>query len=190
MASKTVDLDQVEAGLRRTWQQVRELTDNLRTEQLGCSPEPRRWSLAQCLEHLVTTDGLYLDKVEAVLAKAPAKAAGHGARGHLRLWERLFVGSLEPPPKMRFPAPKIFLPADAETVPSGDSPERFSEHQERLLACLERARTVDLDRTIVVSPVSRLIRLRLGAAFALVEVHQRRHLEQMRRVAEHPDFPG
>lgn len=192
LAPKVVDLDPVEAGLQSIWQQVQELTHGLDDDQLAWSSEPRRWSLAQCLEHLVITDGLYMDKVEAVLDQAPARTAKEGApaRGHLRFLERLIVGSLGPSPKIRLPAPKSFLPPAPGTLSSGDSPERFDRHQERLLACLERARTVDLDRTIVTSPESALIRLRLGSAFALVEAHQRRHLEQMRRVVQHPDFPA
>jgi hypothetical protein len=57
----------------------------------------------------------------------------------------------------------------------------------------DRVRTadgLDLKRQRVISPVSRLLRLPLGAYFAFVIAHDRRHLWQARNVRAAPEFPG
>ena len=61
--------------------------------------------------------------------------------------------------------------------------------QQQIARRLEDAHGLDLRRARVVSPITRLLRLNLGAAFALIASHNRRHLWQARQVREHPSFP-
>jgi hypothetical protein len=39
------------------------------------------------------------------------------------------------------------------------------------------------------SPVAKLIRLNLGDAINILVVHTQRHLQQMARIRNHPEFP-
>ena len=61
-------------------------------------------------------------------------------------------------------------------------------HQRSILPTW-RSRVDDLSKARVQSPASRWIRLDLGAGFALMAAHERRHLWQARRLTERPDFP-
>jgi hypothetical protein len=54
---------------------------------------------------------------------------------------------------------------------------------------LRRANGLDLVRARVTSPVLRWRRFSLGAAFAMLAAHERRHLCQARRVAALTEFP-
>jgi hypothetical protein len=49
---------------------------------------------------------------------------------------------------------------------------------------LERADGLDLRRVKVATPISRFLKMSLGAMFAQIAAHERRHLEQARRVRE------
>lgn len=185
LAPRAITADQLEHQLRANLGDAERLVAGLAAEQLTWRPGPERWSIADCLEHLATTDRLYLERMRAAIeAAAPRGDAGEKVK--LGLFERWFIGSLEPPSRLRVRAPKLFQPENGDR----ESPRRFAEHQREVLAALAAARAVDLETTTLVSPASRWVRLRLGSAFALLAAHQRRHLLQARRVAEHPELPG
>src|SRR5215216_279229 len=90
-------LAQVEA-LR---QDARELTQGLSPAQLIWKPEPSRWSILQCLEHLTRTVHLYPERVQAMLAEAQQRAARREKPYRESRLMNLFVRGMEPPPKMR-----------------------------------------------------------------------------------------
>ena len=76
----------------------------------------------------------------------------------------------------------------------GESPlPAFLELRGRLRERLEAADGLDLGRVRVRSPFIPLLSVDLGSAFALVAVHERRHLWQARQVLERflhrPDPP-
>ena len=49
-------------------------TRNLWRAQLQFKPAPDRWSLAECLEHIVAVEGLILSNIEKTLQQAPASS--------------------------------------------------------------------------------------------------------------------
>ena len=54
---------------------------------------------------------------------------------------------------------------------------------------LRQANGVDLAKARVQSPANRWVRLDLGAGFALMVAHERRHLWQAQQMTVRPDFP-
>jgi hypothetical protein len=86
----------------------------------------------------------------------------------------------------KLPAPKIFRP------PPQARPAVLTEFVNRerdLLRRIEAARRIDLRRTKIPSPVTRLVRINLGDAFGVLVHHARRHLGQMERVRALVGFP-
>ena len=68
--------------------------------------------------------------------------------------------------------------------------EQFIEHQTEFTQIIRRADGTDLNVTKISSPASRFIRLTVGEALTMLATHQQRHIQQARRLTEHPDFPG
>jgi hypothetical protein len=62
--------------------------------------------------------------------------------------------------------------------------------QREFIRLAELAKGLDLVRVKVRSPISRFIRFSLGITLAQQAAHERRHLEQARRVRENPAFPA
>src|SRR6266567_2907521 len=82
------------------------LTAGISDRQFNWQPEPGRWSIAQCLVHLNLAGAIQLPRVEAGIRGA--RARGLVGKGPYR---RGTIGSLvvrltEPPPKIKFKAPK------------------------------------------------------------------------------------
>ena len=162
------------------------LAGGLTAEQLNWKSAPDRWSVAQCLDHLLETNGKYLVRIREACATArsadPARPFRPGAIG------RRFAQSLSPEARRKLPAPGAFLP-DESALPTSVLDDFLAAQVEFREMC-ERARTVDLTHTRIATPVSRWIRFRLGDVLMLLANHQERHLGQAERVVAHEEFPG
>jgi hypothetical protein len=177
--------------LRRQFEEILQQTDELirglGEEQFNWRPEPGRWSIAECFDHLNVTAGLYLPLIEAAIERA--KAAGLYGRGPFRrtLFGRLFLRATEPPPKVKLKSPKGFRPSPDKRT--SDVVPAFAAAQRRYLQSVSAASGLHLSKIKVKSPASPLIKLTLEEAIALMAAHERRHLWQARQVRNHPDFP-
>ena len=166
------------------------MTEGLSNAQLNWSPAPGRWSIAQCLVHLTAVGRPYAQALAEGIATA--REQGRTVSGPVRygFLERWAIRSMEPPPRRRMPAPKMFRPAEKAETYAGA--EVIAEHlalKDRYVSLLSSADGLDVGRVKITSPVSRLIRFRIGAAFAFVASHERRHLWQAWQVREDPGFP-
>ena len=165
------------------------LSEGLDPDHIAWRPAPDRWSIGECLEHLNVMAELYLAAIDPAIARG--RANGMTGRGPFRrgwLVNRFFIRALEPPARIRLKAPAKFRPPDS-LDPSG-AHERFLALQGDLIERTHQANGLHLSRIKVASPVTRLLRMSLGQAFAVVAVHQRRHLLQATNVREEKAFPG
>jgi hypothetical protein len=165
-----------EAELESLIPRARALTAGLSPEQWTARPAPDAWSIAECLEHLNTTNRLYLPAITGKIEEGRVRGwTGDGPfrTGFLEGW---FVRALEPPPRMRTKAPKAFLPARIGE-PEAILAEWERQHR-RLVELAQAASGLHLTRLRVTSPVSRFMKVSLLAAFHLIAAHDRRHLWQ------------
>lgn len=164
---------------------LRALVGPLSAAQRLWRPAPDRWGVADCCEHLLTVNALYLPRLGAALDAAPPPDPALDAAPWRPTWfGRWFVGAAgEGGRPIR--AFAVFRPPP----PAPDAPERLLAQQDALRALLDRAAGRDLRAPRVASPLSRLIVLRAGEALEMLVAHQERHLAQARRVAAAPDFP-
>jgi len=95
-----------------------------------------RWSAAECLRHLNITADSYFTIWERALGRA--REEGRSGEGPFRLdfCGRLMTWMMEPPPKLRLPAPSNFQPVEM-SAPERIVPE-FMEQQRRIGARYRR----------------------------------------------------
>lgn len=183
--------------LRAAGEEAEELVAGLTPDQLRWRPEPDRWSVAECLEHLVLTGEVYLEALDPVIEEA--RERGRVARGDYRptLVGRWLTRLLEPPPGLPVPSPPVVVPGGAaQPTPEGDVSGEgepladFLALRGRLAERLAAADGLDLRRVRMSSPFFSLIRFDLGSAFRVIAAHERRHLWQARRVTGAEGFPA
>lgn len=155
--------------------------------QLVWRPSPKRWSVAECLNHLNVTVTKYLPRIEAMIAEG--RAGGRTGRGPFRhpfvgTW---FIRMLEPPPRRRLRVPGVFAPLPGVPVAS-----LLPEYERLRGVLLERIREsdgLDLAALQTASPAARYFTLTLGQCFGALAAHDRRHLWQARAASEEAGFP-
>jgi hypothetical protein len=161
---------------------------DLTPPQLDWRPAPGVWSIGQVVEHLVTTNALYASKMEEAIREARARGRLGQEPYRPSLVGGWLVRTMTSP--RRYPAPGVFRPSSGSGRDWKAEIERYRGLLDQLGRLLQETRGVSLNRAKVVSPVTRLMRMNLGDAFSLWLAHDRRHLGQMQRVREHPDFPN
>ncbi|GLC24752.1 DinB family protein [Roseisolibacter agri] len=148
-------------------------------------PSPERWSVADCLEHLIATGVVYHPRIRAVLATATRDAALDDARWAPTWFGRLFVRAAGPHGRaVRARGPFVPPPGRLDACP------RLLAQQRELRALIEDAHGTDLRALRIESPLSRVLTLRLGEAFEMLLAHQQRHLAQAWRVRQSVGFPA
>jgi hypothetical protein len=183
--------DQVSALRRDAERLAAELTE----AQWDWSPAPKRWSLAQILDHLNRTaaspgiGAALLPRIQAALEELRAKNLRSEGPFRYSLRERLFIRILSPDPPFKVPVPPQFVPAPAPDARSVVVPE-FLKLQDGLLRCLEAANGLDLKRAQVDSPVNSAVRMSVGGYLEATVAHERYHWTQAQALLADPRFPA
>lgn len=182
------DLSLLEAQLDAIRREADALTAGLTDEQFNWQPDPTRWSIAHCLQHLViSADGL-LETQEAAIDRARRRGRlSDGPYRHGRIGS-MITASIEPPVKRRFKSARPLVPTGRYSVDS--LVPAFQRRQDSLRQLIARARGIDLGKTRVPLPGLPILRLSLGQSFAFTLGHERRHLWQARAVRNDPQFPA
>jgi hypothetical protein len=183
------DLARCQGQLDANRSAARELAARHDDRQLFWRPGPRSWSIAECFLHMEVAARRYLVAIDLGIERARARSLTGRAPFRHPWVSRWFVRSFEPPPRVRFPAPKQFLPP-APSPPFGPILEAFVLLGGDISRRIDAAGGLDLGRARVVSPVTPVLRLSLGMAFALLAVHERRHLYQATDVTRMAGFPA
>lgn len=159
---------------------------SLTEEQLSWSPAPGSWNILECLDHLITTDELYLPRIrKAIDAASPGDKE---APYRPSFFGKKFIEFISPDPKRKA---KTFAVFEPQSGPNDVTLlERFLEHQEAVQALLRQADEVNLNRSKLASPVTRLMRFTVGEALTMLIRHQERHLQQAENLTRHPGFPA
>ncbi len=159
----------------------------LTPSQLNWKPSAERWSVAQCFEHLMTTNKGYLPEIERVLA-------GHKTT----LWQRmplvpgmfgkLLIKSLDPASTRKLKAPKNFQPAQSNI--SASIIDDFVAQQSQVVEKIKATEDLDLEKIVITSPVAAVVTYSLMDAYRIIVVHEERHFQQAERVMAESAFPA
>ncbi|MEM7168160.1 MAG: DinB family protein [Planctomycetota bacterium] len=179
------ELDALATAFAEMAQWAPEVVAGLSEEQLQWRPQPKRWSMAECIDHLNKTADIYtpalqrgIEMGQQTRGDAPIR---HGILG------KLFLQAVSPETKWRVATLKQFRPP--EKPPMGAVMTRFLAAQEDFIDCVQRADGLDLTKIKVRSPALKFLRLPLGTWLCVMRDHQLRHLNQAAQLRKRVDFP-
>jgi hypothetical protein len=166
---------------------VRASFGKMSAEQLNWKPSAGRWSVAQCLDHLLTSNQGYLPIIERVrsgqrktrfLERLPVLPGLAG---------KLLIKSLDPASTRKLKAPKKFEPAQSNISPGVI--DDFVAQQGKVIEGMKSTSHLDPEKIVITSPALSFVAYSLMDAYRVIVVHEQRHLQQAKRVVAEPGFP-
>lgn len=157
------------------------LADALPEERWSARPDPRRWSVAECVAHLNLTSRAYLPLLRDAIERARALGVPAPRRYRRDLAGWVLAYAAGPLPRIagrrigRVKTAAAFVPsaaADRETLI-----DEFDALQEEQAALARTADGLPIDRVRIVSPFGPL-RYDAFSALVVLPRHQVRHVEQ------------
>ena len=157
-------------------------------DQFNWKPAPHRWSMGDCFQHLnITAATLFVPGIDAAIRFGrSAGLTGAGPFVYPAL-QRMFLRISEPPPNVKFRAPRAVHPAQPKPV--ADVKHEFLQWQDRIGERIRDADGLDLRRARARSPLP-LWQWSLGTYIAVTLAHERRHVWQARQLRNDAGFPG
>ena len=182
-----LSLSEITGGLEAVAQEAQATFGGFDAGQLNWRPDPARWSVAQCFDHLLTANRLMFQAAEHALKESAPRTVWQRLPVLPGVMGRFMVRSLAPGAGRKLTAPSSARPAASDIA--ADVIQRFvAQHRDAVL------RTGTLDepraaRTIMTSPFIRVVTYSVLDGWRLVLAHDRRHFEQARAVMRLPQFP-
>ena len=167
--------------------QVESEFKHLNEAQLNWKPNPKSWSVAENLSHIMTTNRQY-DKIFSAAMNGNAAS---------NIWQKIpglpgFFGNMlkkgvhpDTPRKLKTAA--AFEPTSSDLC--ANIVKEFLKHQKSLSATLEKLDAADHTK-IISSPIANMIVYSLQDAITVIVTHEQRHVNQARQVMEMAEFPG
>ncbi len=144
-------------------------------------PRDDRWSVVECLDHL-NAGWTALPKLDRRIAEARADGILETGPFRSTWFGSWYVRAVEPPVRIRVPAPRRFRPRTAP--PSVEVVPRLLQLQDELVLRVRASDGLDAGAIRLSSPISRRLKMTLAEWFLFIAGHERRHLWQARRVRD------
>ena len=183
----TLSLAEVRAGLENLAQETQASFGGFDARQLNWRPDASHWSVAQCLDHLLTANRLMFQAAEAVLNNSRPRTFWQRLPVLPGVLGRMLIRSQTPGSGRKFTAPAIAQPAMSHIA--GDIIQRFLEQHHEAVNRVQALNERDAERAIMTSPFIRVVTYSVLDGWRLILAHDRRHFEQARRVTLTAGFP-
>ena len=163
------------------------LFGRLNSQQLNWKPSADSWSVAQCLDHLITINREYYPIFDRIVSGEHRKAFLSRLPFLPAVFGRMMVKVLSPNSHQKLKAPRAAQPSSSSIDPQ--IVERFVAQQSETLAKMRSLENRDPAKTIITSPFASVVVYSLLDTFRLMVAHERRHFAQAQRVMETDGFP-
>ncbi len=176
------ELDGFIENAKKIKDEVWETFGKLSGEQLNMKPSSVEWSMAQCFEHLNTTNKLYILHIEKVangkhvnnwFSKIPFISTKIGD---------LLKKAVSPDSVKKQKAPGIFAPSNSDITESIISV--YCSNQEKFISFMDSVKDLDTSKIKIPSPISSAVNLWFNDVCEIIILHDQRHFNQAKRVLE------
>ena len=187
MDAQRAELADLIAAANNVASKAKSVFGNLSVTQLNWKPSSDRWSVAQCFDHLISSNRGYFPVIENVLA-GKKRTIWERVPVLPKLAGRMLIKSLDPASTRKIKAPKKFQPSQSNI--SGSVIDDFVAQQAQVVEKMRGSEHLDLERIVITSPVAAVVTYSLMDAYRIIVIHERRHFQQARRVMEESAFPN
>ena len=183
----TLSLADVTAALDELARETEASFGGLSERELNWRPTATQWSVAQCFDHLLTANRLMFQAAEEALNDARPRTLWQRLPVLPGVLGRMLIRSQAPDNVRKYTASSKAQPAARDIA--ADIIPRFVEQHRDAVAWVRALDERAAGRTIMTSPFIKVITYSVLDGWRLVVAHDRRHVEQARRVTLWPEFP-
>jgi uncharacterized damage-inducible protein DinB len=168
--------------------EVKVLFGNLSFEQLNWKPAPEKWSIAQCLDHLIVSNQTYYPQLKEVISGNHRNSPYQSMKFVSRFFGSYLIKETGQVVSKPMKHPGAFTPSQSELTCSIVSD--FAKHQHEFTSYVMQLEKADLENTVISSPALKIITYNLKDLLTILVGHEQRHLIQAKKVLNHPKFPN
>ncbi len=165
-----------------------QLFGGLDSLQLNWKANPEKWSIGQCIDHLIVINSLYFPVFEKLAAGEYQPTGWQKWSPFSGMLGRMLHNSVKPESKRANKTMPVFEPSQSN-IP-GDILQSFSKMQAELKNHLLKMQNLDFQKTIISSPANQYITYSLHDAVNMLVDHEERHLLQAAGVLEQMNKNG
>lgn len=166
---------------------ARKLFGKLTAHQLNWKPAPEKWSIAQCLDHLIVSNNTYYPQFNAVITRKYRNSIYQNIGFISRYFGNYLINETGPVVGKPMKNPPAFAPSQSNLPATIVSD--FEKHQLSFSAVIAKLDDADLNKTILSSPALGIITYSLHDLLIVLAGHEQRHLNQAKNVLQHAKFP-
>ena len=163
----------------------------LSEEQLTWKNASKDWNIKEVLAHLNEYAKHYHSKFEKKIDttrfRDPKEFYTSSPLGK-STWNTVKLGKSNNI-KRKLKSQKYFNPLIVPSIVTDSIVEEFKISQNDLLRIIERAKEINIRKAKISIPLNQAIRFRFGDALLFVVYHNQRHLQQIKNIQSHSNFP-
>lgn len=163
-------LDSIINDLQKSTTDVVKTFGDLTEVQLNWKPNENKWSIGECLDHIMTTNRSYFNTFEAINSgkhKTPFWGKLPFLKGY---FGKYLVDNSTAIVKGKMKTPTVFKPTRSE-VPA-NIVEEFKNHQTEMTNWANQTDSVSHDQTILSSPAASFVVYNLKDAWQIIAGHE------------------
>lgn len=175
------DLQQILDAIDATDQAGAALAARVTDAEFQWKPDDgRRWSIAECLDHLATVNTMYAAAVRAGIEKARKNEWTRRGPAEPGFFGKKFVASQEPPVKMKLRAPQRVQPKPMRS--RDDIMRAYHSAHDEVRRLIAECATIDPNRATFSNPFVPILKVKVSTGLHVMPAHDRRHLWQAEQV--------
>ena len=161
---------------------------DLTAQQLNWKPNAESWGIGQCFDHLMTANESYFPIIEQIIKGEKPRTFWESLPVLPTFFGWMLIKYLSPESTKKLKAPDVFKPSSSDIDPNIIN--NFVRQQNQLTFLMRQTAELDLRHTKITSPALRFVTYSLMDCYTILVVHEKRHLQQARRVLNAEGFPN
>ena len=161
---------------------------NLNLIQLNWKLAPDQWSIGQCLDHIIVSNGKYLPILKAIKEGKQKPSFWERNNPLSNYTGKQMIKTLGKNVVKKYKSPRLFIPS--ESTISQNIISDFKNHQNEIIQLFLELEKEKYKQIVVTSPVASLITLKLHNMLELIIAHEERHINQALQVKNNNYFPN
>jgi hypothetical protein len=159
----------------------------LSKDQINWKPSQEKWSIAECVDHLLVTNRLYLKEFEKQFDEKRIKTNCAKTEVKHRWLSKFIMKSVDPSNSKKVNTFAVFMPSISNH--SKKVFDDFSDLQNKLINIVRFAEDLNLNEYVMSSPAAKIIKENFCDVLEIIRLHDRRHFNQAEKLYNHPNFP-